>query len=178
MHPNEKPPAWRRKWIIVAFVGMCAVAIALLIAARGPETPQVIATFERFTKTRTGPEARFTLSNESRLIVHLERINIGGKPAVWSAVTILAGKSNNISVPIPHAHLITQPPTDWVLANTRRIPLPAEIVFSLRRQDTALEEAREMLDSVLQSISISVPGLNPDSARNRFQIRAEVPEEE
>ena len=176
MHPNGKTRGRRRRWIIAAFVILCVVAISfVMVITRTSETPQVIGTFEGFTKTQTGPEVRFALSNASRLVVHLDGASIGGKPAACSAVTMPSGKSTSISVAIPYDGAMTQPPTDWVRANTRRVPLPAEIEFRLRRQDTALEEAREMLDRVLQSISISVPGLNPDSARNRFQIRAEVP---
>ena len=179
MHPNGKSRRWRRRWIVAAFVVVCVVVIAFVIAvAQPPRVPRVIATFEGFTKTRTGPEVRFTLSNESRLMVNVEGVNIGGKPAECSLATIPAGKTGSVSAQIPHDQFIVGPRTDWVVANTRRVPLPTQIEFRLRRQDTRLEEAREMLDSVLQSIGISVPGLNPDSARNRFQIRSEVPEEE
>ena len=181
MRPNGKPPVWRRKWMVAAFVLLCLAAIAFVFAiSGGSHVPKVTVSFEGFTKTLREPQVGFTVSNASRLIVHLEGIKIGGTPARWPSVTVPEGKSISIAVPIPipHGHSITQPPTDWVLANTRRVPLPADIEFHFRRQDTALEEAREMLDSVLQSIWISVPGLNPDSARNRFKIISEVPAEE
>jgi len=44
-----------------------------------------------------------------------------------------------------------------------------------RRQDTSLEEAREMLDSALRSVGIHIPGLNPDSLANIFSIPVTVP---
>jgi hypothetical protein len=48
-----------------------------------------------------------------------------------------------------------------------------ELLF--RRPDTAAEEVREMADSVLRSIGVKWPGLNPDSSANLFYVTSSVP---
>jgi hypothetical protein len=174
MHPDRKTSVLRRKWIVATFIVLCVVAIAFaIVISSESQTPKVVPIFVGFTNGASGRCVAFSLSNASPLIVFVEMIYIGGKSTPCPALTIPAGQSSSVAALLPFVDIKAEPPEP-----VRLVPLPAEIEFHLRRQDTALEEGREMLDSVLRSVRISVPGLNPDSARNRFQIRSEVPKEE
>ncbi len=59
------------------------------------------------------------------------------------------------------------------------VPEPLEahthVELLFRRQDTPVEEVREMLDSVLKSVHVNIPGLNPDSTANHFQVTSTIP---
>ena len=155
--------------------GVCLLVLAFVAALsifgnRPMPPPKVTATFSTVTNANSGPVAVFNLTNESDLIVHVFAEQIGGVFVPCNLVTIPPRESAVLSATI-------LPPTDNTGLTTNRVSLssPISVEFYLRRQDTHFEEARELLDSVLQSVRIVVPGLNPDSSRNLFQIRSTIP---
>jgi hypothetical protein len=96
-----------------------------------------------------------------RLQRHVETIAPG------SAITVPLSTSNHLTVlRFEYGKTNGTIPADFAISN---------IVLGFRRQDTVFEEGREMLDSVFKSIGISVPGLNPTSARNLFEVTADLP---
>ena len=161
----------RRRLIAVAALVLVGFLVALLIcASRSPQPPRVTATFSVVTNAPGGPMAVFNLTNESDLIVHVYAQEIGGVFVPCPFETIPPGKSAMLSSSI-------LPPTDikGLKTNTVSFSSPLAVEFYLRRQDTRFEEAREMLDSVLQSVQIAIPSLNPDSSRNQFRISSTIP---
>jgi hypothetical protein len=104
--------------------------------------------------------AEFAITNHSSHLVHLVgyQFIINSTPTPHQAQSIPSGESSIVSLAIP----------DPIAAHT-------QLELHFRRQDTAIEEAREMLDSVLRSISIRWPGLNPDSSPNLFHITSSIP---
>ena len=145
------------------------VLVAILLSGP-PPAHRVTATFSGVTNAPGGPVAVFNLANYSPLVVHVFAQQINGVFIPCPTETILPRKSATISAPIP-------PATDTTGSKTNTVSLssPIAVEFHLRRQDTHLEEAREMLDSVFQTVRITIPGLNPDSSRNLFQISATIP---
>jgi hypothetical protein len=148
---------------ILGFVALLIFA-AIFLLLQKPQTPRVIVSF---LSTSNAPPREFrglpvptnfvllSVTNESPRLVHC----IGYLPSRYApqviplqAETIPAGASAIIVIPQVQA---------------------AALYF--RRQDTIAEESREMLDSVLKSIGISIPGLNPDSLANIFSIPASFP---
>jgi len=146
------------------------VVIVAILGSGPPPPPRVTATFSAVTNAPGGPVAVFHLANYSHLVVHVFAQQINGVFIPCPAETILPRKSATLSAPIA-------PPTDVTGLKTNSVSLssPIAVEFHLRRQDTHLEEAREMLDSVFQTVRITIPGLNPDSSRNLFRISATIP---
>jgi hypothetical protein len=160
----------RRKWIAVASVILIGfiIAVSIFVSPR-TEAPRVTATFAGLTNTAAGAIPLFKLTNESPLSVHVYAQQIDGSFALCRTETVPPDQSITIRGIIPIA-----PRTTGAGANTNPVALPVSARFYLRRQDTSLEEAREMVDSVLRSMGISIPNLNPGSSRNEFQVETAI----
>ena len=127
---------------------------------RERNVPHVTATFLSFPDSLRPRLAEFSIANHSSRLVHFQAYQfvINSVPESYQSETIQPGQSAIVSLTIPepleaHTHV--------------------ELIF--RRQDTPAEEAREMLDSMLRSIGVRIPGLNPDSSANIFIITATIP---
>jgi hypothetical protein len=180
MNATREPRPSRRKWVAAGFLVLICVVLFFLITGSGQlNTPHVTVTFAGFTNGPAQRHALFTFRNESALLVHLYANEIRDIYTPCQAETFWPNQPLTISVPIPIP--IPTPPTSFnrqlTVTNAAPLTLPAPIRFYLRRQDTRLEDAREMLDSVLRAVSIRIPGLNPDSSRNEFRVNSEIPAE-
>jgi len=160
----------RRLLISVCLALVAFIVILLALLSRPIQPPRVITTYSTVTNSMNGPVAVFNLTNESDLVVHVYALEIGGVFIPCPSATIPQGKSAVLSATI-------LPPTDptGLTTNTVSLSSPIPVEFYMRRQDTRFEEAREMLDSVLKSVRVTIPGLNPDSSLNRFQIKSTIP---
>ena len=149
-----------RPRMLVGFAVLALVLIASFLLFREPATPHVTAAFISFPDSLRPRLAAFTITNHSSRMVHFtaHQFPIHSKPFAQQSKTIPPGESIVLELTVPepleaHTHI--------------------ELLF--RRQDTPVEEAREMLDSVLRSLGIKVAGLNPDSSGNHFQITSTIP---
>jgi hypothetical protein len=160
-----------RKWLLALLVTLALIFGALVLANRGSKHPRIDVAFE--ATAADGKQSLFTITNASPLIVHLVAHQIGDSFTPRQAESISPGQSITVSVPLPGRPV----PNQSASANTNSPPraAAASIRFHFRRQDTALEEAREMLDSVLSSIGLRIRGLNPDSSENEFQVDYRLP---
>ena len=159
-----------RRAIIITFLALFIIA-TIFILFHKPETPRVSVTFLSFSNApprdfKGVPVGTnfvlFSVTNHSRRLVHC----IGFIPSRYSpqviplqVETIQPGASQRIIIP----------PSKGSSAEVDRL--------YFRRPDTATEEVREMLDSVLRSVGISIPGLNPDPIANIFSAPASIPPE-
>jgi hypothetical protein len=147
--------------IVVAGIVLLFLGVSALLF-RDPNVPHVTATFLSFPDSLRPRLAEFAITNHSSRLVHFQAYQfiINSLPQPYQSETIQPGQSVIVSVTVPepleaHTHL--------------------ELIF--RRQDTPAEEAREMLDSALNSLHIRIPGLNPDSSANIFKITAIIPKQ-
>ena len=135
--------------------------LALLFAIKPPpENPGVTAGFSGLTNTSQRTVALFAFTNSSPLFVRIQSYLIPGAEH-YVMHEIPGGHSTNLLVELPTAQHVGAKE-------------PFEIRFKLRRQDTSFENFREGLDSLLGSIGIRLPGLNPDSSLNYFEIRTTI----
>jgi hypothetical protein len=149
----------------VLMISIISLIVLLGISAflfRESNVPNVTATFLSFPDSLRPRMAEFSIANHSSRLVHFYgcQFAIDPTPRYQQAETIAPRKSAKVSITVPeplgaHTHL--------------------EIIF--RRQDTPAEEFREMVDSVLKSIGLRVPGLNPDSSANIFKVQASIPKQ-
>jgi hypothetical protein len=146
--------------IAAAFLLLFLAISAFLF--REPHVPHVTATFLSFHDSLRPRLAEFAITNHSPRLVHFQgyQFVINSVPQTHQSETIHPGQSAVVSLTVPepleaHTHV--------------------ELIF--RRQDTPAEEAREMLDSLLRSIGVRIPGLNPDSTANIFKITATIPKQ-
>jgi hypothetical protein len=138
-----------------------------------PSNPGVAVEFLYRTNSPMGSWFYFSVTNSSPLKVHLLSEQAPGGVLLQRHVQTIPPRDSLVVPLSPSNHLVVlrheygktngTVPADFGFSN---------IVLGFRRQDTIFEEGREMLDSVLQSVGIAVPGLNPDSARNQFQVTA------
>jgi len=153
-------PKSRRRGILIGFIALAVLVLSSLFLFREPSTPQVTAAFICFPDSLRPRLAQFAVTNHSSRIVHFigHQFPINSKPFPLQSQTIFPQQSIVVELNVPepleaHTHV--------------------ELLF--RRQDTPVEEAREMLDSVLKSIHVDIAGLNPDSTANNFQITSSIP---
>lgn len=151
---------WSRRTILVLFTAAVVIVPILILFPPQFGVPRVTVTFLDFADTLRPHVTRFSITNHSSRRVHLVgyRFVLASSTTPYQAHEIQPGESAVVALDFP----------DPVTANVK-----IELVF--RRPDTAIEEGCEMLDSVLRSFGIRLPGLNPDSTANLFRIRTLIP---
>ena len=153
------PKSWRRK-ILIGLIILAVLVFASIFFFREPSAPHVTAQFISFPDSLRPRLAQFSVTNHSSRLVHFiaHQFPIESKPFPQQAQTIPPGQSIIVELNVPEP----------IEAHTH-----VELLF--RRQDTPVEEAREMLDSILKSLRADLPGLNPDSTANIFQVTSSIP---
>jgi hypothetical protein len=153
-------PKLARRPILIAFIVLAAFVLISLFFFREPSTPHVTAVFVSFPDSLRPTLAQFAVTNHSPRLVHFigHQFPINSKPFPQQSQTIPPNRSILVELTVPepleaHTHV--------------------ELLF--RRQDTPVEEVREMLDSVLKSVRIDIQGLNQDSSANHFQVKSSIP---
>jgi hypothetical protein len=149
-----------RRPILIAFIVLALFVLISLFLFREPSTPHVTVAFVSFPDSLRPTLAQFSVTNHSPRLVHFigHQFPINSKPFPQQSQTIPPNQSALVELTVPEP----------IEAHTH-----VELLF--RRQDTPVEESREMLDSMLKSIHVKIPGLNPDSTANHFQITSSIP---
>ncbi|HEX7862323.1 MAG TPA: hypothetical protein VF773_18445 [Verrucomicrobiae bacterium] len=143
--------------------GGAMIAVVLLAAPMffgTPAKPHVTAVFAGFSDSLRPDRADFAITNHSSVMVSLlgYRKMADGNLSPCQATEIAAGRAAAVSLDF-----------------AKPIEFNTQVELQFRRPDTAAEEVREMVDSVLHSMGIKWPGLNPDSRANLFSVTSSVP---
>ena len=162
IHAMTTRAKWKNRSVLIVSIFIIVLLGISASIFREPHVPHVTATFLSFPDSLRPRIAEFAVANHSSRLVHFYGcvFAIDSSPRYQQAETISPGQSVTVSITVPepleaHTHL--------------------ELIF--RRQDTPAEEVREIIDSVLKSIGLRVPGLNPDSSANIFKVSASMPKQ-
>jgi hypothetical protein len=163
---------YRRQLTMLAVLALLFYAATLLLF-RQPQTLRVTATFLSFTNATatsftTAPPVGFRSYHSNYIVFSLSNHS--------SRFVHYCGSSFRSLNPYPGQWERIDPYSLMEILVPRR-SFENEVKLHFRRQDTPVEEARERLDSVLKTIRVRWPGLNPDSSANFFIVRAEIPSE-
>jgi hypothetical protein len=150
----------KRKQLVFIILLLLGAAVLALLVSPPPPLPSAAVRFIELTNAPSeGRLALFEITNTSNYTIRRDMCHVGGELVQIDPVELGPGEVETVRVRLGSS-----------------FKLPLTVRFQFRRPDTKLEDLREGLDSLLRTIPIRVPGLNPDSPATEFEASAEIPE--
>ena len=160
MEPITRKSGRKRALLIGGGILALLAASCLLIATRKPVL-SAGAEFLSYTNARRGVvTAVFKFKNLSKIAIRPHSYSFNGETNLIAGDPISANEARTVELRL-----------------AGRVEGGSKLALVFQPVDTPFENFREGLDRAFGAVGLRIPGLNPDSTQNRFEISCKLPEQ-